>query len=307
MGPRTWITHARAALVDSLRAAAERFPPDGEEGADRIHEARKELKRAASLARLFAPIVGAPAYATLDAVDAARRRFSRARDLDILPGALGRVKCAAETRDILLRAIGTERGKARRERAENDAERFGRNLAAAATAVAAWELDERDDEDLLRSLRATYRSAKRRGRLAFATGDADDLHDLRSRVVDLGHQCALLEPAWPAMFAAQGAELHRLRQVLGEHNDLTLLGEFALARHELPPAAGEALVALVLRRRKPLEKRAAGKYGRLFAERPGGFARRLAGYLEHPQNRAPEPAREAVDARAAATEESIPA
>jgi hypothetical protein len=86
------------------------------------------------------------------------------------------------------------------------------------------------------------------------------------------------------MFAAQGAELHRLRQALGDHNDLTMLGEFALARHELSGATAEALVALVLRRRKPLEKRAAEKFERLFAERPGAFARRVAAYLAHPQN-----------------------
>jgi hypothetical protein len=45
-------------------------------------------------------------------------------------------------------------------------------------------------------------------------------------------------------------------------------------------------VALVLRRRKPLERRAAALFARLFAERPGAFARRIAAYLEHPQQKA---------------------
>ena len=89
------------------------------------------------------------------------------------------------------------------------------------------------------------------------------------------------------MFSAFGAELQKLRRSLGDHNDLTVLGEFALARRELSAeAAGSTLVALLLRRRKPLERRAAALFARLFAERPGAFARRIAAYLEHPQHKA---------------------
>jgi CHAD domain-containing protein len=272
-----------------LRAAAERYPPAGADAADRVHDARKELKRAASLARLFAPIVGAPAYRALDAVDAARRWIGRARDLDALQAALAGIKCGLETREILIGVIVAEREAARGEHAEIGA-RFGPDLLAAADALAEWRLEAGDGE-LLHSLRQTYRSAKRRGRAAFSTGgraafstgDADDLHDLRSRVVDLAHQCALCEPAWPAMFVAHGEELQRLRQALGDHNDLTMLGEFALARHELPAPAAETLVELVLRKRKRLETRARVRFERAFAERPGAFARRISAYLAHPQ------------------------
>jgi CHAD domain-containing protein len=281
----SWIMHGRLALAQSLEAAADHYPRPGEDGATRIHDARRALKRAASLARLFAPIVGAPAYAALDAVDAARREVGRARDLDILPGVLASLKCPPATREVLMRAIAVERGNARGELAGVDFARFEADLRAAAAAVADWDLGG-SVEPLLQSLRLTYRAAKRRGRLAWASGDADDLHDLRVRVVDLAHQCALFETAWPAMFSAFGAELHKLRQSLGAHNDLTVLGEFALSRRELPAEASETLVALVLRRRKPLERRAAAQFDRLFAERPGAFAKRIAAYLAHPQHKA---------------------
>jgi CHAD domain-containing protein len=294
----SWVEHARASLLEALQAAAERFPRPGEDGAQRIHDARKELKRSASIARLFAPIAGAPAYGTLDVVDAARRWVGRARDLDILPATLDRLKCPSETRDILMRAIAVERGEARGEHASGNAERFGSSLREAAARVAEWDLAGHDLDALLRSLRATYRSAKRRGRFAFSTVDADDLHDLRARVVDLSHQCALFEAAWPALLAAQGAELHRLRQALGDHNDLTVLGEFALSRRELPSDLAEELGELVLRRRRPLERRAAAQFERAFAERPGAFARRIGAYLAHPQGKLPvmatAPAREDV-------------
>ena len=283
---RSWIAHGRLALAQSLAAAADHYPRPGEDGANRIHEARRALKRAASIARLFAPIVGSPAYGALDAVDAARRQVGRVRDLDILPGVLASLKCPTATRDILMRAIAVERGKARGEQAEVDFARAEAALRAAAADVSGWDLGTADIESLLQSLRLSYRAAKRSGRAAWASGDADDLHDLRSRVVDLAHQCELFEAAWPAMFSAFGAELQKLRRSLGDHNDLTVLGEFALTRRELPGEAAEALVALVLRRRKPLERRAAALFARLFAERPGAFARRIAAYLEHPQHKA---------------------
>ena len=131
----------------------------------------------------------------------------------------------------------------------------------------------------------TYRAAKRLGRVAWARADADDLHDLRSHVVDLGHQCALFEPIWPELISAYCGELHRLRQSLGDHNDLTVLGEFALSRRELSAEAAENLVELVLRARRPLERRAHSQFERSFAERPGAFARRISAYFAHPQHK----------------------
>jgi CHAD domain-containing protein len=277
--PPSWIELGRAELGVSLAAAADLFPRAGDDEAERIHEARRELKRAAALARLYAPILGAPAYGALDAVSTARRRVGRARDLDVMPDVLARLECDPETSRILLGVIEAERGKARDELAGIDLARVEGDLREAAAAVAEADLDGDGLEALLRSLRVSYRSGKRCGRAAWASGDAEDLHDLRARVVDLAHQCAVFEPAWPAMFAAMDDEMRKLRQTLGAHNDLTVLGEFALSRRELSPEAAEALVALVLKRRKPLERRAAGQFARVFAERPGAFARRIGGYL----------------------------
>jgi CHAD domain-containing protein len=282
----SWITHGRLALAQSLEEAAELYPRPGEDGANRVHESRRALKRAASIARLFAPIVGSPAYAALDAVDTARRQVGRARDLDILPGVLASLECDAATTDVLMRAIAVERGKERGEHAEVDFARAEARLREAAADVGEWDLRAGTIEALLQSLRLSYRAAKRSGRAAWVSGDADDLHELRSRVVDLGHQFELFEIAWPAMFLAFGEELQKLRRALGSHNDLTVLGEFALARRELPAESAETLVALALRRRKPQERRAAAQFERLFAERPGAFARRIAAYLANPQHRA---------------------
>ena len=280
-----WTKAAREALGAALSAAAHAFPKPGDESAQAVHDARKELKRAASLARWFTPIVGPPADAARDAANVARRAIGRARDLDVLPVALEKVKCAVEIREALLQAMARERAEAFAASAGFVAPEIVAGLEAAAAAVAGWDLAEASDEALLAALRNTYRSAKRRGRVAFATADSDELHRLRQGVVDLGHQLHVLSPAWPAMFEAHGGELHKLRQALGDYNDLTMLGEFALTRRELEPEAAQAVVVAVLRRSKPLERRARDQFERAFAERPGGMARRLAAYLAHPQRK----------------------
>ena len=106
-----WTAAARDALVQALGAAARAFPKPGDDGARAVHGARKELKRAASLARWFLGVVGPAAYAPRDAANLARRAIGRVRDLDVLPLALEKVKCAPEVREALMQAIALERGE----------------------------------------------------------------------------------------------------------------------------------------------------------------------------------------------------
>jgi CHAD domain-containing protein len=288
---RSWPLHCRAALVAAILAAADQFPRPGGDEADRIHDVRKTLKGAGGLSRLFTPLVGEPAYRALDVINAARRRVGRARDLDILPGVLTRLNGPAETQEILLRVIAGQREAVRRAHRAIDAAGVAAELRALARSVEGWDVENAGAEPLLAALRRTYRVARRIGQRALASRDAGDLHALRARVVDLSHQLQAFEPAWPAMFQAMERELHRLRTTLGDHNDLTVLAEFARGRPELPPGEAERLIALVVRRRRPLERRASDRFSRLFAERPGAFERRIAAYLERPQRKpAPRPA-----------------
>jgi CHAD domain-containing protein len=279
----SFVEQARRALVASLRAAAKAFPTAGGSGSHAVHDARKELKRSASLARGFSSIVGPEAYVAIEAANAARRHYGRTRDLDVLPLALERVKCEPEIRTVLTRAIAIERGAALG--ATPDASGVADKLGTAADAVAAWDIAALDDSALAAALRQTYKSAKRRGAAAFASQDADDLHELRRGVIDLGHQLEALRPAWPALIDAIGEELRRLRQTLGDFNDLTILGEFALSRRELSAEDAAAFVDAVERRRRPLARKARSLFERVFAERPSAFARRLSAYLAHPQGR----------------------
>jgi len=288
---RSWPLHCRAALVEAILTAADQFPHPGPDEADRIHDVRRTLKAAAGLSRLFTPLVGAPAYDALKALNAARRSVGRARNLDILPGVLMRLKGPAQAQEILLRVIAEQREAERSAHREIDVSGVSAELRALARSVEAWDVESVGAEPLLLAVRRTYRAARRLGHQALASRDADDLHALRMRVVDLSHQLAVFEPAWPAMFQTIGRELHRLRNALGDHNDLMVLAEFVRGRPELPADDAERLIALVAQRRRPLERRASERFSRLFAERTGAFERRIAAYLERPQHKPGAPER----------------
>ena len=299
-----WPPHCRAALARALRLASRQFPRAGEDEATRVHEVRKTLKGAAALARLFTDFVGAPAEATLDTINAARRKVGRARDLDILPGVIATLDLPAETRDALVAVIAEQREAERRAHHDLDVGGLAAELRALADSVEAWDVEAAGATPLIAALRRTYRSARRRGEAALPSGGARELHALRVRVVDLVYQLSVFELAWPAMMRATMRELQRLRTALGDHNDLMVLAEFAAARPELTPERKVAVAVLIAKRRRPLARRAAQLYARLFAERPAAFERRLAAYIENPRRkppahkspRAPRPAAKTADA-----------
>ena len=192
-----------------------------------------------------------------------------------------------ETRDALIAAIAEQREAERRAHHDLDVGGLAAELRALADSVEAWDVEAAGATPLIAALRRTYRSARRRGEAALPSGAPRELHGLRVRVVDLVYQLGVFEPAWPAMMRATMRELQRLRTALGDHNDLTVLAEFAAARPELTPEQKVAVAVLIAKRRRPLARRAAQLYARLFAERPSAFERRLAANIENPRRKPP--------------------
>lgn len=283
---RSWPSHCRDDLIAAIGEAADGFPRPGQDDAQRVHDVRKTLKRASGLTRLFVPYVGASATELRRALKAARRRVARARDLDVLSGVLSQLGGADEAREILERVVAEQRALERSGwRDEGDAPAGLRVLGQAAEN---WKIDEGGLEPLVRAMRRTYRSARKLGERALESRESDEMHAMRGHVVDLGYQMEALEPAWPEVLGAVRQELQRLRGVLGEHHDLAVLADFARGRSELAPPALDQLLALIEVRRLPLERRADKLFARLFVERPGDFARRIASYLRHPRHRPAE-------------------
>ena len=258
------------------------FPRPGEEAPKRVHDARKTLKEARAITRLFLHCVGEPARVTITALAATRRQIGRARDLDVMAVRLKRLEPSPEISEPLMAAIARERAAAQRARRGLGAKTPRARLAAIARRIEGWDLSVVGADEIVDAVARTYRQARKRGRLAFAGDDPVALHGLRARVVDLRYQLALLSCAWPEALNVQGEALNDLREALGDFNDLHVLETFAAEHGKLAPQALEDLHARVEAKQKKLRRRAESEFERLFAETPSGFAARMAAYLSNP-------------------------
>src|SRR5687768_7091634 len=157
---------------------------------ERIHTARKQLKRARANLRLLRDAIGKAAYRRENrALRDAARPLSRVRDAKVLIETADMLIDAARAgphRTLLLKAR-TALEKARREaRAElevmNGATDSAAALHAAATRMRRWRVGDADASALRKGLERVYR----RGREAFQTArkdsTAENLHEWRKQV-----------------------------------------------------------------------------------------------------------------------------
>jgi len=100
------------------------------------------------------------------------------------------------------------------------------------------------------------------------------LHKLRQRVVVHRYQMEIVEPLWPRYFRLWVGEAQRLRDRLGEHQDLTVLTRLTAAHQPLARWRSRLLPAIAACQKDHIEN-AMRHAGRLFAEKPGAFQRRL--------------------------------
>ncbi len=222
---------------------------------------------------------------TIAALAATRRRVGRARDLDVIEERLQRLAPPSEIAEPLSAAIARERAAARRAHGGLGASASRAQLNAIAKRVEAWDLEDVGADDIVEAVARTYRQARRRGRLAFASDDPVELHALRSRVVDLRYQLAALSPAWPAVLNAQAEELNALRDTLGELQRLCRAGGLRGRARRPRPEALQLLGERLEAKQKKLRRRAKTEFDRLFAETPDAFAGRLSAYLKRPMEK----------------------
>jgi CHAD domain-containing protein len=280
-----WPQYCRALLAASVKAAGQQFPGPGQQAPERIHNVRKTLKEGRAIARLFLRCLGEPARVTIAALATTRRRVGRARDLDVIEQRLQRLAPPSEIAEPLNAAIARERAVARRAHGGLAAGASRAQLNAIAKRVEAWDLEDVGADVVVEAAARTYRQARRRGRLAFDSGDPVELHALRSRVVDLRYQLAALSPAWPAVLNAQADELNALRDTLGGFHDFVMLAAFAAERGGLAPEALQLLEERLAAKQKKLKRRSKSEFHRLFAETADAFASRLSAYLRRPMEK----------------------
>ena len=245
-----------------------------------VHDYRKAMKRWRALLRLLQPFLG----------DCCRRLRIEARDAAReLSGARDAQSAIEALEDLVEAEAPLSQRTIASVRSRLDEIRLGAEAATLTQAVRArliialentgstidgWPLDQLTFADLARELTRTYRRVRKEAPADWRAAEPEVLHELRSRVVAHRYQMELAVPLWPKFGRVWVAEAQRLRDRLGSFQDLSVLRDFTKPHAPLAPWRSR-LAPLILHRQAAHAKAAQRIGGRLLAEKPKAFRRRL--------------------------------
>ena len=274
---------------DGLAAAARSVIADGRQALtdpelsdpETVHEVRKTLKRWRALMRLLARPLGEQADQMRSEARELMRAIAGARDAQSALDALNDLRKV--DRPISPTSIETIRARLTKMRDAAEAksftkamrDRLSRYLDYATLSLERWPLKAIDFDIVTDGLTSTYRRARQLVPDTWSDSEAEHLHDLRRRVVEHRHQMDIIEPLWPRLGKVWAEEAQRLRNQLGSCQDLAVLAELTAPHQPLAPWRSR-LAPLISARRDAHLKSAARLAGRLFAEKPKAFRRRIA-------------------------------
>ena len=272
---------ARSIIADARQALADPELSD----AEAVHEVRKALKRWRALLRLLARPLGEQADQMRAEARELMRALSGARDAQSALDALTDLRKTETKTDVPFSATSMETIHKRltdmRDAAEQTGftqemrERLVRYLDYATLSLDRWPLKVIDFDTVADGLNATYRRARQLMPDDWRDADPEHLHDLRRRVVEHRHQMDLIEPLWPRLGQVWAEEAQRLRNRLGACQDLAMLTNFTAPHQPLAPWRSRLKPVIDARRASHL-RTAERLAGRLFAEKPKAFRRRIA-------------------------------
>jgi CHAD domain-containing protein len=271
---------AREQLDRAVSELSERITDDP---VDAVHSARKAVKKERSLLRLVRGSM-APKQRRREnaALRAAARELSAARDAEVMIDTLGQLSeryvgqlpetTFNEIRAQLEQARDAHRGQlieaALRARAVQE-------LGAVRVRVEEWKLRHGGWQAVEKGLSRSYRD----GRSAFARArsrrSTAALHAWRKRAKDLWYQERLLSEICGPPVAGQAKDAHRLADLLGDDHDLGVLRDTLTRGAVHAPADIDAVVRLIDHRRHQLQSEAFYLGGRVYAETPKAFIRRM--------------------------------
>jgi CHAD domain-containing protein len=175
-------------------------------------------------------------------------------------------------------------GECREARASGAIERActaaGDRLERAGERIAAWPLPRKRDQTarvLAAGLRRSYRRGRKRLAAVRKRRSDERLHDWRKRAKDLWYQLELLEARADEEAAELAERAHELSSLLGDDHDLVLLRAAAIARPAAfeQPGEEQALIRLIERRRKELQRDALALGRSIYAAKPRKLVKRL--------------------------------
>jgi len=273
---------ARAIIDDARRALAD---PELKQ-AEAVHEVRKALKRWRALLRLLTRPLGEPADQMRSEARDLMRSLAGARDAQSALDALHDLRKTEPALSATSVKTVHDRMATIRDAAELKSvtpalrERLNRYLDYATLSMERWPLNEIDFDTVADGLTATYRRTRQLIPENWTEADAEQLHTLRRRVVEHRHQMELVEHLWPRLGQVWAEEAQRLRDRLGACQDLVVLERLTAPHQALAHWRSRLTPAIAARRGSHL-KTAERLTGRLFAEKPKAFRRRIGALWNH--------------------------
>jgi CHAD domain-containing protein len=258
--------------------------PNGDGGADAVHEARKALKRLRALLRVSRPALEDARYRRENVVlRDAGRELSDARDAQVM----------VETLDSLLERFADElpagawtrlREELARTAAQAQVESSGNYenvldvLSRTRERVSSWPLPQQNGRaSLAQGFAKIYKQGRRAHRQAGAEPSAKSFHELRKRAKDLWHASQLLEAICPEKFKRLAKEAHRLSDLLGDDHDLSVLLDHAGQHPDLlRPGELKLLASVVGLRSQSLRHQALDCAAELYRRTPARMVERLS-------------------------------
>jgi CHAD domain-containing protein len=247
-----------------------------------VHDYRKAMKRWRALLRLLEPFLGNEGRRLRIAARDFARELAGARDAQAAIEALEDIAEQPQTA-LSPRSLATIR--ARLDELRKGAEAASVTQAMRARLIVAldeiapgidtWTLDRLTFGALAGELTRTYRRMRKDApREDWRSVEPEVLHDLRRRVVAHRYQMELVEPLWPKFGRVWVAEAQRLRDRLGAHQDLSMLLAFTAPHQALAPWRSR-LTPLIAERQAAHAKASSRIAGRMLAEKPRAFRRRI--------------------------------
>jgi CHAD domain-containing protein len=274
------IARGRASrAIDELAGAGEA------ELASAIHGARKDLKKLRAVLRLVRRELGRDRFRTEDRrYRDAGRLLSSSRDAEVkleTLAALGSHSSDSLAADAsrwkqALEAEREEVATAAGGEASRQIDRARGLIAAGLDRIREWPFEGDSWRLMGPGLAKSYREGRRAMRRVRAKPSAENVHEWRKRVKDLWYQLRIVREAWPGLLGETVVQAHRLSDLLGDHHDLAVLEEDLAGRREV--GERKAFKALIEQRQEELLADALELGGRLYAEKPKAFGRRLECY-----------------------------
>jgi CHAD domain-containing protein len=244
-----------------------------------VHDFRRAMKQWRAVLRLLGPFLGPDGRILRDEARDLARALGGARDAQSALDALADLErqglaLSARTLATLRRRIEESRNAPHTALDSAMRARLHAALDAADRTVEIWAIDNLAFDDVADRLTRGYRGAQRALPADWGMASHEILHELRKRVVAHRYQMDLVAPLWPRFSRMWTGECQRLRDRLGQYQDLTLLLGL-IAPHQPLAHWRSRLAPAIAERQAAHAKGAARVAGRLFIEKPNALRRKL--------------------------------